>query len=157
MFVLGLMYKYECVTFRDNVCLFLSSPNFRVENVCVVCMYLYVLILRVRFQIYVMNVVTFQNIEVVLISNQIVILCNYIVYINLDQLEFLLSIQWFKGGITNICYNCLDKNIESGHGEKIALHWEGNESGLDDSLTYNQLLDRVYQVHYFFFLYWLLD
>ena len=74
MFVLGLMYKYECVTFRDNVCLLLSSPNFRVENVCVICMYLYVLILRVRFQIYVMNVVTFQNIEVVLISNQIVIL-----------------------------------------------------------------------------------
>ncbi|GJY64385.1 acetyl-coenzyme A synthetase, chloroplastic/glyoxysomal [Tanacetum coccineum] len=65
---------------------------------------------------------------------------------NLDITKGNINIEWFKGGITNICYNCLDKNIESGHGEKIALHWEGNEPGLDDSLTYNQLLDRVCQL-----------
>lgn len=64
----------------------------------------------------------------------------------LNKFVFLLLSQWFKGGITNICYNCLDKNIESGNGDKIAIHWEGNEPGVDDSLTYNQLLDRVCQV-----------
>lgn len=48
--------------------------------------------------------------------------------------------------MTNICYNCLDRNIESGNGDKIAIYWEGNEPGLDSSLTYNQLLARVCQV-----------
>lgn len=54
--------------------------------------------------------------------------------------------QWFKGGITNICYNCLDTNIAAGNGEKIAIYWEGNEPGVDASLTYNQLLQKVCQV-----------
>ncbi|XP_076887146.1 acetyl-coenzyme A synthetase, chloroplastic/glyoxysomal-like [Bidens hawaiensis] len=65
---------------------------------------------------------------------------------NLDITKGNISIEWFKGGITNICYNCLDKNIESGNGEKIAVYWEGNDLGFDDSLTYNQLLDRVCQL-----------
>ncbi|XP_071705702.1 acetyl-coenzyme A synthetase, chloroplastic/glyoxysomal-like [Rutidosis leptorrhynchoides] len=65
---------------------------------------------------------------------------------NLDVKKGDIKIEWFKGGITNICYNCLDKNIESGNGEKIAIYWEGNEPGVDDSLTYNQLLDRVCQL-----------
>ncbi|KAL7613177.1 hypothetical protein Lser_V15G07911 [Lactuca serriola] len=65
---------------------------------------------------------------------------------NLDIRKGKIDIEWFKGGITNICYNCLDKNIESGNGDKIAIHWEGNEPGVDDSLTYNQLLDRVCQL-----------
>ncbi|KAJ9540400.1 hypothetical protein OSB04_026906 [Centaurea solstitialis] len=65
---------------------------------------------------------------------------------NLDIRKGKINIEWFKGGMTNICYNCLDKNIDSGNGEKIAIHWEGNEPGLDGSLTYNQLLDRVCQL-----------
>lgn len=56
--------------------------------------------------------------------------------------------QWFKGGITNICYNCLDANIAAGDGEKIAIYWEGNELGVDSSLTYNQLLHNVCQVYF---------
>lgn len=51
--------------------------------------------------------------------------------------------------MTNICYNCLDRNIESGNGDKIAIYWEGNEPGIDSSLTYNQLLARVCQVFIF--------
>lgn len=54
--------------------------------------------------------------------------------------------QWFKGGITNICYNCLDRNVESGNADKIAIYWEGNEPDSQDSLTYSQLLHRVCQV-----------
>ncbi|KAM0068390.1 putative acetate--CoA ligase [Helianthus debilis subsp. tardiflorus] len=65
---------------------------------------------------------------------------------NLDITKGNIKIEWFMGGITNICYNCLDRNIESGNGEKIAIHWEGNDRGVDDSLTYNQLLDRVCQL-----------
>lgn len=54
--------------------------------------------------------------------------------------------QWFKDGITNISYNCLDRNVEAGLGDKIALFWEGNDLGFDASLTYSQLLHRVCQV-----------
>nr|GMD07023.1 acetyl-coenzyme A synthetase, chloroplastic/glyoxysomal-like isoform X3 [Ipomoea batatas] len=40
---------------------------------------------------------------------------------NLDIRKGKIHIEWFKGGITNICYNCLDRNIESGNGDKIAI------------------------------------
>ncbi|KAK4370163.1 hypothetical protein RND71_009638 [Anisodus tanguticus] len=59
---------------------------------------------------------------------------------------------WFKGGKTNICYNCLDRNIDAGNGNKIAIFWEGNEPGRDGTLTYNQLLARVCQQKFGLFL-----
>ncbi|KAK1369809.1 Acetate--CoA ligase [Heracleum sosnowskyi] len=65
---------------------------------------------------------------------------------NLDVRKGNVNIKWFEGGITNICYNCLDRNIESGNGDKIAIYWEGNEPGADASLTYTQLLQRVCQL-----------
>ncbi|KAK2968839.1 hypothetical protein RJ640_028232 [Escallonia rubra] len=65
---------------------------------------------------------------------------------NLDIRKGNINIEWFKGGTTNVCYNCLDRNIESGNGDRIAIYWEGNEPGLDATLTYTQLLDRVCQL-----------
>ncbi|GFQ01131.1 acetyl-coenzyme a synthetase chloroplastic/glyoxysomal [Phtheirospermum japonicum] len=65
---------------------------------------------------------------------------------NLDIRKGRINIEWFKGGITNICYNCLDTQIAAGNGEKIAIYWEGNEPGVDANLTYNQLLQRVCQL-----------
>uniref|UniRef100_A0A2P2MV63 acetate--CoA ligase n=1 Tax=Rhizophora mucronata TaxID=61149 RepID=A0A2P2MV63_RHIMU len=65
---------------------------------------------------------------------------------NLDVCRGTINIQWFKGGFTNICYNCLDRNIESGNADKIAIYWEGNEPGFQYSLTYSQLLHRVCQL-----------
>ncbi|XP_021736098.1 acetyl-coenzyme A synthetase, chloroplastic/glyoxysomal-like [Chenopodium quinoa] len=65
---------------------------------------------------------------------------------NLDVTKGTVNIEWFKGGITNICYNCLDRNVENGNGDKIALYWEGNDLGFDDSLTYSQLLEKVCQL-----------
>jgi len=40
----------------------------------------------------------------------------------------------------------LDRNVEAGLGDKVAIYWEGNEPGLDDTLTYTQLLQQVCQV-----------
>ncbi|XP_021822955.1 acetyl-coenzyme A synthetase, chloroplastic/glyoxysomal isoform X2 [Prunus avium] len=65
---------------------------------------------------------------------------------NLDVRKGNIRIEWFKGGITNICYNCLDSNVEAGLGDKIALYWEGNEPGVDATLTYIQLLHNVCQL-----------
>ncbi|XP_021663485.2 acetyl-coenzyme A synthetase, chloroplastic/glyoxysomal isoform X3 [Hevea brasiliensis] len=65
---------------------------------------------------------------------------------NFDVRNGSVKIEWFKGGITNICYNCLDRNVESGNADKIAIYWEPNEPGSQDSLTYSQLLQRVCQL-----------
>ncbi|KHG28195.1 Acetate--CoA ligase ACS, chloroplastic/glyoxysomal -like protein [Gossypium arboreum] len=65
---------------------------------------------------------------------------------NLDVRRGNIKIEWFKGGITNVCYNCLDRNIDAGLADKIALYWESNEPGFDATLTYSQLLQRVCQL-----------
>ena len=65
----------------------------------------------------------------------------------LNHLMILGPVQWFKGGKTNICYNAVDRNIESGNGDKIAMYWEGNEPGQDTKLTYSELLEKVCQVN----------
>ena len=46
--------------------------------------------------------------------------------------------KWFVGGTTNISYNCIDRHINNGIGDKVALYWEG-EPGDERVLTYNQL------------------
>ena len=52
--------------------------------------------------------------------------------------------KWFVGGKLNVAYNCVDRHVESGHGEQIAIHFEG-ESGDSRSLTYRRLQDEVCQ------------
>ena len=53
-----------------------------------------------------------------------------------------IDIQWYKGGQTNITYNCLDRHLAS-RGEKTALIWEGNEPGEDRCITYRELHEKV--------------
>ncbi|KAE8655525.1 Acetyl-coenzyme A synthetase [Hibiscus syriacus] len=65
---------------------------------------------------------------------------------NLDARKGNIKIEWFKSGITNVCYNCLDRNIDAGLGDKIAIYWESNEPGFDATLTYSELLHRVCQL-----------
>jgi acetyl-CoA synthetase len=50
--------------------------------------------------------------------------------------------KWFVGGETNISYNCLDRNVASGKGNKTALIWEG-EPGEVRTYSYQQLLAEV--------------
>ena len=51
-------------------------------------------------------------------------------------------VRWFEGGQLNASYNCLDRHVEAGGGDKIAYHWEG-EPGDTRTITYAQLLDDV--------------
>jgi acetyl-CoA synthetase len=37
--------------------------------------------------------------------------------------------KWFVGGKTNLCYNCVDRHVESGHGDQTAIVWEGEPVG----------------------------
>jgi acetyl-CoA synthetase len=47
--------------------------------------------------------------------------------------------KWFSDGKTNASYNCLDRHIEDGNGERVAFHWRGEE-GEEEDLTYADLL-----------------
>jgi acetyl-CoA synthetase len=46
--------------------------------------------------------------------------------------------RWFDGSRTNLSYNCLDRHIDAGRGDKIAIHWEG-EPGDSRDISYAQL------------------
>ncbi|MEO8265932.1 MAG: acetate--CoA ligase [Ilumatobacteraceae bacterium] len=50
--------------------------------------------------------------------------------------------KWFVGGQLNVSYNCLDRHVEAGRGDKVAFYWEG-EPGDARVLTYAALLDEV--------------
>ena len=51
-------------------------------------------------------------------------------------------VTWFEGGQLNASYNCLDRHVEAGGGDKVAFHWEG-EPGDTRTITYSELLDDV--------------
>ena len=55
--------------------------------------------------------------------------------------------KWFVGGKTNICYNCIDRQVKAGHGEQTAIIWEGEpvDGGKHEVIkfTYNDLLREV--------------
>jgi acetyl-CoA synthetase len=53
------------------------------------------------------------------------------------------NIKWFIGGKLNISYNCLDRHVEAGHGDKTALIWEGNDPDEAKTFTYAELLAAV--------------
>ena len=53
------------------------------------------------------------------------------------------KIKWFENGKLNVSYNCIDRHIENGHGDDIALIWEGNDILEDKQFTYKELLEEV--------------
>ena len=50
--------------------------------------------------------------------------------------------EWFVGGTLNVAVNCVDRHVEAGLGDRVALHFEG-EPGDTRTLTYSDLLDEV--------------
>jgi acetyl-CoA synthetase len=46
--------------------------------------------------------------------------------------------KWFVGGKLNVSYNCLDRHVEAGNGDRVAFHWRGEEGGERD-VTYTDL------------------
>jgi len=53
------------------------------------------------------------------------------------------DIKWFEGGKLNVSYNCLDRHVEDGYGDRTALIWEGNDPNEDKKFTYAELLGDV--------------
>ena len=46
--------------------------------------------------------------------------------------------KWFTDGKLNVSYNCLDRHVEAGHGDRVAFHWAGEE-GEQRAITYAEL------------------
>jgi len=57
--------------------------------------------------------------------------------------------KWFNGGKTNACYNCVDRQVDQGHGDQPAIIWEGepvSDTGQPTdqrTLTYKELQTEV--------------
>jgi len=50
--------------------------------------------------------------------------------------------RWFIGGTLNVSYNCLDRHVLAGRGDRVAFHWRGEE-GEERDITYAELLAEV--------------
>src|SRR5262245_22192620 len=50
--------------------------------------------------------------------------------------------KWFVGGKLNVAYNCVDRHVEAGNGDRVAIHWEG-EPGDGRPITYAELQREV--------------
>ncbi|MBD8870945.1 acetate--CoA ligase [Nocardioides donggukensis] len=51
--------------------------------------------------------------------------------------------KWFSGGTLNASYNCVDRHVEAGRGDKVAIHFVGEPEGDARSITYAELKDEV--------------
>ncbi|WP_336055244.1 acetate--CoA ligase [Nitratireductor sp. CH_MIT9313-5] len=53
-----------------------------------------------------------------------------------------VSIRWFEDGVTNVCYNCVDRHLEK-RGDQTAIIWEGDDPADDKKITYRELHEQV--------------
>jgi acetyl-CoA synthetase len=47
--------------------------------------------------------------------------------------------KWFIGGKLNVCFNCVDRHVEAGQGDKIAYYWEGEPEGERQEISFADL------------------
>ncbi|TDD32445.1 acetate--CoA ligase, partial [Saccharopolyspora elongata] len=50
--------------------------------------------------------------------------------------------KWYVGGKLNVAYNCVDRHVEAGNGDRVAIYWEG-EPGDSREITYAELQREV--------------
>ncbi|TPG38366.1 acetyl-coenzyme A synthetase, partial [Roseomonas nepalensis] len=53
-----------------------------------------------------------------------------------------VSIRWFEDGVLNISESCLDRHVDGGRGDQVAILWEGDDPNADARVTYRDLLAR---------------
>ena len=53
------------------------------------------------------------------------------------------SIRWFKGGELNTCYNALDRHVENGRADQVALIYDSPVTNTIEKFTYRELLEQV--------------
>jgi acetyl-CoA synthetase len=56
------------------------------------------------------------------------------------------DVTWFSGGKLNVCYNAIDRHVENGKGEQVAMIWEGDETDDIRRITYSEMQRKVSQI-----------
>lgn len=51
--------------------------------------------------------------------------------------------EWFSGGQISTCYNCVDRHVLAGNGDRPAIFWDSPVTGSKQAYTYKELLDEV--------------
>jgi len=51
--------------------------------------------------------------------------------------------KWFADGQLNVAYNCVDRHVEAGNGDRVAIHWVGEPVDDQRTITYAELKDEV--------------
>src|SRR5216110_2582616 len=51
--------------------------------------------------------------------------------------------KWFLGGKLNVCFNCVDRHVEAGRGDKVAYYWEGEPEDERRQITFAELKGEV--------------
>ena len=51
--------------------------------------------------------------------------------------------KWFIGGELNVCFNCVDRHVEAGLGDKVAYYWEGEAEDERREITFSELQREV--------------
>jgi len=51
--------------------------------------------------------------------------------------------KWYLGGKLNVCFNCVDRHVEAGSGDKVAYHWEGEPEDERRTVTFADLQREV--------------
>lgn len=54
-----------------------------------------------------------------------------------------IIVKWFEGGKLNVSYNCIDRHVEAGMGDKTALLWVGDDPAEERRISYRELLAEV--------------
>ena len=58
----------------------------------------------------------------------------------ISEVDFTIPrIEWFKDAKLNVSYNCIDRHIKNGQGDRITFFWEGNDPSNSKKLTYHEL------------------
>ena len=47
--------------------------------------------------------------------------------------------KWYLGGKLNVCFNCVDRHVEAGNGDKVAYYWEGEPEDERRTITFADL------------------
>jgi propionyl-CoA synthetase len=53
------------------------------------------------------------------------------------------SWQWYPDGEISNCYNCLDRHVEAGNGDNVAIYWDSPVTKTKEQYTYKQVLREV--------------
>lgn len=51
--------------------------------------------------------------------------------------------EWFSGGEISTCYNCIDRHVEAGNGDRVAIYYDSPVTNTKEKYTFKQLLYEV--------------